>query len=315
MNFNLQLVKLPELYSGNTKGKRAVEKNQLSWEAFCDKVVYHEEIKVNAMDNHIFRSALSGFNRQDVMTYIEKTQKEAAEQIAALEARAQELREKGDINWQALKACTAERDDLSRQLEDMTLRYNHAKNNWDAQAAAKESFRADVAQRDETIRDLTAENQTLFHRVQELEDQVAAFRQEKEKVAQLELEARERSAAAIAQAQAEAQDTQRRAGEEAQAALTEARKQAEALISQAESQAKDIVSQAQVRAQAIRRESEERVAGAASQCRELFSSFDTIASHVSGELRKMDVTAAQLPISLNHLRDSLDALLEKAKEK
>ena len=31
------------------------------------------------MDNHIFRSALSGFNRQDVMEYIERTQKQAEE--------------------------------------------------------------------------------------------------------------------------------------------------------------------------------------------------------------------------------------------
>ena len=36
------------------------------------------------MDNHIFRSALSGFNRQDVMEYIEKTQKEGESAAAAL---------------------------------------------------------------------------------------------------------------------------------------------------------------------------------------------------------------------------------------
>ena len=29
------------------------------------------------MDNHIFRGAALGFNRQDVMEYIERTQKEA----------------------------------------------------------------------------------------------------------------------------------------------------------------------------------------------------------------------------------------------
>ena len=34
------------------------------------------------MDNHIFRSALSGFNRQDVMAYIERTQKQAEEAAA-----------------------------------------------------------------------------------------------------------------------------------------------------------------------------------------------------------------------------------------
>ena len=43
------------------------------------------------MDNHIFRSALSGFNRQDVMAYIERTQKQAEEAAAGLEARLAEL--------------------------------------------------------------------------------------------------------------------------------------------------------------------------------------------------------------------------------
>ena len=41
------------------------------------------------MDNHIFRSALSGFNRQDVMAYIERTQKQAevsASQVLGLKA-------------------------------------------------------------------------------------------------------------------------------------------------------------------------------------------------------------------------------------
>ena len=33
------------------------------------------------MENTIFRSALGGFNRQDVMAYIEKAQKEAAETV------------------------------------------------------------------------------------------------------------------------------------------------------------------------------------------------------------------------------------------
>ena len=36
------------------------------------------------MDNHIFRSAIGGFNRQDVTEYIERTQKQAEEAAAAL---------------------------------------------------------------------------------------------------------------------------------------------------------------------------------------------------------------------------------------
>ena len=36
------------------------------------------------MDNHIFRGAALGFNRQDVMEYIERTQKQAEENAARL---------------------------------------------------------------------------------------------------------------------------------------------------------------------------------------------------------------------------------------
>ena len=134
------------------------------------------------MDNHIFRSALSGFNRQDVMAYIERTQKQAEEAAAGLEARLAELEQAAAGAREELAACQEEREDLRRQLEDMTLRYNHAKNNWDAQSEAKDSFRRDVAQRDETVRELTGENQRLFRQVQDLESQMDALRREKEKL-------------------------------------------------------------------------------------------------------------------------------------
>ena len=39
------------------------------------------------MDNHIFRSAALGFNRQDVMEYIEKTQKDAETAAADLSSQ------------------------------------------------------------------------------------------------------------------------------------------------------------------------------------------------------------------------------------
>ena len=45
------------------------------------------------MDNHIFRSAALGFNRQDVMEYIEKTQKEAEANAASLSRRLDEAME------------------------------------------------------------------------------------------------------------------------------------------------------------------------------------------------------------------------------
>ncbi len=242
------------------------------------------------MENHIFRGALGGFNRQDVTAYIERTQAESAARVEALETQIKTLEETAAAAQASLETAQAERAELERQLTDMTLRYNHAKNNWDAQAAAKESFRADVVQRDATVKELTGENQRLFHRVEDLEKQVAAFRQEKERVAQLELEARQRAAAVTSQADSQ---TAARAKGEAQA----------------------IVAEAQAQAQVLLRETEEQVQGTVDQYAALFDSFDTIAGHITNELRKMDVTVSQLPLNFNHLRDSLQALLERARER
>ncbi len=243
------------------------------------------------MDNHIFRSALSGFNRQDVMAYIERTQKQAEEAAAGLEARLAEQAAAG--TREELTPCQEEREDLRRQLEDMTLRYNHAKNNWDAQSEAKDSFRRDVAQRDETVRELTGENQRLFRQVQDLESQMDALRREKEKLTQLELDAHRRSDEVLSNAQAEAQ----------------------ALLEQAEAQARRTEEAARARAQALLAEAEGRIGETAAQCGQVFASFETITGHLTAELRKLDVTAAQLPIGLAPLKEALAELQEKAKER
>ena len=68
-------------------------------------------------------------------------------------------------------------------------------------------------------------------------------------------------------------------------------------------------------AEVLLRETEEQVQGTVNQFGTLFSAFETISGHLTNELRKMDVTVSQLPISFNHLRDSLQALLERAKKR
>ena len=47
----------------------------------------------------------------------------------------------------------------------------------------------------------------------------------------------------------------------------------------------------------------------------LFQSVDTITGHITSELRKLDVAAAQLPISFNHLKEGLTELQAKATER
>lgn len=245
------------------------------------------------MDNHIFRSALSGFNRQDVMEYIERTQKQAEESAAGLEAQLEQLRQAEESARRTLEERDGEKADLERQLEDMTLRYNHAKNNWEAQSEAKESFRRDVAQRDQTIKELTAENQRLFRQVQELEGQMEALRREKEKLTQLELDAHQRSDEVLSRAQA----------------------QADEILAQAETQAQHTQAQARERAQALLQEAEAQIGETAAQYDQLYRSFTAITSHITGELRKLDVTTAQLPISFDHLKSALEELQERSRER
>lgn len=277
------------------------------------------------MDNHIFRSAIGGFNRQDVMEYIEKAQKEAAESVQRLEEEGEELRRSEETLRRSLDTCSQEKDDLAQQLEDMTGRYEEAKTNWEDQARTADQLRGDVAQRDESIRELTAENQKLFGRLQELENEMAVIRQEKEKIAQLELEAHKRCEEILAAAQAQADATVDAANAKAADTVRMAQEKASDTVQQANALAEETVQTAETRAQAItdetaayvaqmRRELAEHVAGAVDQYNSLQSAVETITSHVSSELRKLNVTVAQLPINFDHMKDSLQNLMERTKE-
>lgn len=267
------------------------------------------------MDNHIFRSALGGFNRQDVTEYIERTRKEAEEAAARLEEQVKTLQDSEAEARASLETCTQEKEELDKQLKDMTLKYTHAKNNWDAQSEAKESFRADVARQNDVIRELTAEKERLTGRVGELEQQAESLRREKERLTQLELDAQRRSEETEAKASQEARAVVEAARRQAEEITDKAKAQAEDITAKASTQAEAIVAEAKAQAEVLLRETEEQVEGTVSQFGALFSSFETIAGHLNNELRKMDVTVSQLPISFNHLRDSLQTLLERAKKR
>ena len=243
------------------------------------------------MDNHIFRSALRGFNRQDVMEYIERTQRQAGEAAASLEAQVEELRQRGDQTCQELDERTAERDELQKQLEEMTLRCNHAKHNWDAQAQAKESFRREVSDRDASIRELQEENRRLARQVEELMGQMDSLRRQKEQLAQLELDAHQRAGETLADAENQAQSTVAQAQSQADGILAQAQSQAEAMLAQSKTQAESVAAQAEARSKRLLRETAEQVKGAAAQYEELFQAFQS-ASGGFGKLKE-HLTALQ----------------------
>lgn len=246
----------------------------------------------DVMDNHIFRSALNGFNRQDVTEYIERTQREAAENTGRLEAEAEVLRQELDAARRALAECQAERDDLAGELPDLTERCQTARSNWEEQAAAAAALRTEVQQRDTAVRELMVENQKLHCRVQELEEETIAARREKERVTQLELEARERASAIIAQAE-----------EQAKRIVDEAQAGSDAMLQQARSEA-----------DSIHEDALKQVEATVGSYKEMFAAFENSAAHVTAELRKMEVTATQLPLNFDHLRQGLETVLEQAQK-
>jgi len=278
------------------------------------------------MTNHIFRSSLGGFHRQDVIDYIEKVQKASAEEIAALEEELNAAAEREMQIREVLEQDVEEIEALKEQLSGMEELRRHEQEAAAAQAAELSAAKDEAAALNARIQVLLEENRELQSRNAVLESDADTVRREKEQVAQLELEARRRAAEAISAAEAQAAETIRSAEEKAAAALAlaqeqagecllQAKDQAEAVTAEAEAHAKAAVETAQQQAQEQLAEVEARIAETAQQCNELADSFGSIAAHVMTELRRMDVTASQLPISFNHLRDSMQELLKKAQDR
>lgn len=267
------------------------------------------------MTNHIFRSSLGGFHRQDVIDYIEKVQKASAEEIAALEEELNAAAEREMQIREVLEQDVEEIEALKEQLSGMEELRRHEQEEAAAQAAELSAARDEAAALNARIRVLLEENRELQSRNALLESDADTVRREKEQVAQLELEARRRASEAISAAEEKAAAALALAQEQAGECLLQAKNQAEAVMAEAETHAKAAVETARQQAQARLAEVEARIAETAQQCNELADSFGSIAAHVTTELRRMDVTASQLPISFNHLRDSMQELLEKAQDR
>ena len=137
------------------------------------------------MDNHIFRSAALGFNRQDVMEYIEKTQKEVESAAADLSRRLDEALEELAGLRRELEDRTDETERLSGELAESREQYAQEK-------ARREELAGENARQSENMRTLTAERDRLDGEAAELRRQSDDVRREKEKLAQLELDAHRR---------------------------------------------------------------------------------------------------------------------------
>ena len=249
------------------------------------------------MDNHIFRSAALGFNRQDVMEYIEKTQKEAEANAASLSRQLDgAMEELAQLRLRLEK----QEEEASRLGQELT----ECRRQFDQEKTEREALARENAQQSETIRALTEERDRLSGQVDRLNGQSESLRLEKEKLTQLELDAHRRADELLAQTQ-----------EEAALRISEAQSRAEGLISAANAQAADTVAQAQAQREDLLRETEARIERSAQECGQLFEACERITAHITSELRKLDAANTRLPSGLGSLKKGLSELLEKAKDR
>ena len=137
------------------------------------------------MDNRFRSAALGGFNRKDVIDYVQRAAQEheqAIEQLnarlAELNARLDEANSRAEQAQQAMEALTAERDECRRTAQE-------------------------TAARADMVPGLEAQVQTLREQVARLEPDAAAYTAIKERAAGMELEAHQRAQAIVDRAGAQ----------------------------------------------------------------------------------------------------------------
>ena len=153
--------------------------------------------------DHPFRSAaLGGFNRQDVLDYLEKTSAENAQ-------RQQELQQKLEAAEEErgrLAARTGEQEEqmaiLQRELAGLQQQLEQVK-----QALAAGQDREEAQERE--LAGLRRERDALKARVEALEPEAAAYEAVKERTAGVELEAHCRAQKIVDQADGQARELRR----------------------------------------------------------------------------------------------------------
>ena len=204
------------------------------------------------MDTYSIKSvAFGGFDKQDVIRYVEQAAEQAAAAQKALQEENDSLRAEAD-------ALRQEAASLRAQLEEATARQAQLQSELSRESAARLEL--------EKLKPLEEEVSRLKQEVDTLRPDAEAYAQFRERIGAIECEARKRAADLEASTVAQLQQT---------------------------------------------------VDLFRAQYQVLMSTFETTASHVNGELRKVEVNLTQLPRAMDQAGTELNELaarLERSKE-
>ena len=147
------------------------------------------------MDNRFRSAAFGGFNRQDVMDYLERSVKEHNQALEQANAQLTEARSQAD----QLREQAAQAQEEARQAKEALERAVA-----DEQTAREQSDLLDA---------LRAENEQLRSRADRAQADAEAYAAIKERTASIELEAHRRAQAIVDEAQAQAEQVRRELGQ------------------------------------------------------------------------------------------------------
>ena len=195
------------------------------------------------MDTYSIKSvAFGGFDKQDVIRYVEQAAEQAAAAQKALQEENDSLRAEAD-------ALRQEAASLRAQLEEATARQAQLQSELSRESAARLEL--------EKLKPLEEEVSRLKQEVDTLRPDAEAYAQFRERIGAIECEARKRAADLEASTVAQLQQT---------------------------------------------------VDLFRAQYQVLMSTFEATASHVNGELRKVEVNLTQLPRALDQIGAELEQL-------
>jgi len=157
--------------------------------------------------NYPFRSsAFGGFNKQDVMTFLDA-------QSQQLGTSQQKLQEQLDTARQELDALRQERDELTCQLEDLRQEAEADERRQSDASALLEQIKQERDAANAQLDQLTQERDELRLQLEAAQADAQAYAELKDRTARVELDAHRRAQCILDEAEQDAQKTRRQAEE------------------------------------------------------------------------------------------------------
>ena len=268
------------------------------------------------MENNAFKSSIfGGFNRQDVMNYIEKASRESTElleenktRIESLEQETNTLRTQRDELQAQLKTLQASLEQTQSELQTASNRLSVTQDDCNA---AKEELSA----KDVLCSQSADEQRRMQETIDALQSEVEEYHALKKNIAEVELEAKHRADTICKEAQANADTLIAKAQTDADAALSDAASKAEKIKNEANIAAAATRQKADQHAMLTRQQLNVLLTNCEAQYNRLLESYKGAAMEAAKSLQKAQEDMTQLPSVFDKIQEGLHKFSENTRKK